>query len=69
MARAKGRFIPGYIYHITHRYCFRPRGRVVIEGGMGYQLRKATGHHKAFPEIENGDLGFVNSCFLLRNPE
>ena len=42
---------------------FRARGREVLEGSKGYQLREGTGHYKAFSEIENDDIGFANAYF------
>ena len=42
---------------------FRARGREVLEGSKGYQLREGTGHYKAFSEIENDDIGYTNAYF------
>ena len=131
LARAKRHFIPGYIWHITHRChkgefllrfskdryrylqrLYRARKRygltvldymitsnhfpllVVNDGhrdviaksmqlvtgrtgqeynqrkeGKGYQLREGAGHDKAFPELENGDIGLGNSYFWDVNAE
>jgi hypothetical protein len=86
MARAKRHYIPGYIWHITHR-ChkrefllkfskdrhryvqqrvkqflgIRAKGRDVVEGGQGYQLREGAADYKPLLEDENEDIGLENA--------
>jgi hypothetical protein len=40
---------------------FRAKGRDVIEGGEGYQLREGAAHYQAFFEAENEDIGPENT--------
>ena len=47
----------------------RARGRDVIEGGKGYQLREGAGYYNDFPELGNGDISLENSYFWDVNAE
>ena len=40
---------------------FGAKGRDVIEGGEGYQLREGAAHYEAFFEAENDDIGPENT--------
>ena len=40
---------------------FRAKGRDVIEGGEGYQLREGPAHYEALFEAENDDIGSENT--------
>jgi len=42
---------------------FRAKGRDVIEGNEGYQLRDGAAHYKALFEAENDDIGLENTYF------
>jgi hypothetical protein len=39
---------------------FRAKGRDVIEGSGGYQLREGTVHYQALFEVEKDDIGPEN---------
>jgi len=40
---------------------FRTKGRDVIEGCEGYQLREGVAHYQAFSEAGNEDIGRENT--------
>jgi hypothetical protein len=42
---------------------FRAKGRDVIEGGEGYQLRESSARYKALFEVKNEDIGLENTLF------
>ncbi len=79
MARAKRHFIPGYIWHITHRchkrefllkfskdrhrYMQWLSTRIVIQSGDGYQLRESPASYKVLFEAENEDIDLENTVF------
>ena len=42
---------------------FRAKGRDVIEGNAGYQLREDAAHYKALFEVENNDIDLENTYF------
>jgi len=71
MARAKRHYIPGYIWHITHRCHKRQgsKGSDVIEGGAGYNLREEAADYKALFEAENEDIGLENAYLWDLNAE
>jgi len=42
---------------------FRAKGRDVIEGDLGYQLRESPAGYKALFEVENEDINLENTFF------
>ena len=51
------------IENVKARLGFRAKGRKVVEGGKGYQLRESPAHYKALFEVENEDIDLENSVF------
>ena len=47
----------------------RAKGRDVVEGGQGYQLREAAADYKPPFEDENEDIGMENAYFWDLNAE
>jgi hypothetical protein len=47
----------------------RAKGRDVVEGGQGYQLREAAADYKRLFENENEDIGVENAYFWDLNAE
>jgi hypothetical protein len=45
------------------------KGRDVVEGGQGYQLREAAADYKPLFEDENDDIGLENAYFWNLNAE
>jgi len=50
-----------FIENVKALLGFRAKGRDVIEGCEGYQLREGVAHYKALFEAENGDIGPENT--------
>jgi putative transposase len=50
-----------FIEDVKARLGFRARGRDVVEGGGGYQLRERAAGYKALFEAEKADIGLENS--------
>ena len=42
---------------------FRAKGRNMVEGCKGYQLRESPAHYKALFEVENEDIDLYNTLF------
>ncbi|MBW1820133.1 MAG: hypothetical protein JRJ60_23615 [Deltaproteobacteria bacterium] len=49
-----------FIEKVKSRLGFRAKGRGVIEGGEGYQLREASARYKVHFGAENVDIGPEN---------
>jgi putative transposase len=52
-----------FIENVRARLGFRAKGRGVIEGGEGYQLRESSARYKALFEVESEDIGLENTYF------
>ena len=50
-----------FIENVKALLGFGAKGRDVIEGGEGYQLREGAAHYEAFFEAENDDIGPKNT--------
>jgi hypothetical protein len=73
MARAKRLYDPGlrtrsiavrnksFVEKVKAVLGFWPRGKEVIEGSEGYQLRERADGYHALSEAENDDIGLGNS--------
>lgn len=71
-ARAKRHHIPGYVRHIEMGITllgFRVKGREVLVGDKGYQLREGLTLHKALLGVENDDSGLENTYFWHVKPK
>ena len=52
-----------FIENVKARLGFRAKGRNVVEGGKGYQLRESPAHYKALFQVENEDIDLENTLF------
>ncbi|MFH1123896.1 MAG: hypothetical protein V1758_09590 [Pseudomonadota bacterium] len=58
-----------FIKNVKALLGFRAKGRDVIGGSEGYQLREGPGHYKALFGAENDDIGSENTYFWDVNNE
>ena len=58
-----------FVETLKHFLGIRAKGRDVVEGGQGYQLREAAADYKPLLEDENEDIGLVNAYFRDLNGE
>ena len=52
-----------FIEDAKARLGFRAKGRNMVEGGKGYQLRESPAQYKALFEVENEDIDLENTYF------
>jgi putative transposase len=52
-----------FIEDVKARLGFRAKGRDVIEGVEGHQLRESPAHYKSLFDTENDDIDTENSYF------
>jgi putative transposase len=58
-----------FIENVKALLGFRAKGRDIMEGGEGYQLREEPGAYKALFGSENDDIGLENTYFWEANEE
>ena len=52
-----------FIENVKARLGFRAKGRNMVEGDKGYQLRESPAHYKALFEVKNEDIELENTLF------
>ena len=50
-----------FIENVKARLGFRAKGRNMVEGDKGYQLRESPAHYKALFEVKNEDIELENT--------
>jgi hypothetical protein len=53
-----------FVERVKNLLGIRAKGREVIEGAKGYQLREETASYQALFQVENRDIGLDNATLL-----